>query len=95
MGGACAYWNIRIRNYFLRLTRSRMRYRVQIGSMIEKMAVPTNVIMAGKHVSTSSYISAIEHGAFGFVVPPIETTQVSHAVLMAAEKAADVDKLKH
>jgi DNA-binding NtrC family response regulator len=51
------------------------------------MAVPTNVIMAGKHVSTSSYISAIEHGAFGFVVPPIETTQVSHAVLMAAEKA--------
>ncbi len=58
---------------------------VDIVSMAEKAASPTNVIVVGSHPDIGLYISAIEGGAFDFILPPFETEALRHVLRAAVD----------
>ncbi|HET9180445.1 MAG TPA: response regulator [Terriglobia bacterium] len=60
---------------------------VQIVDRVREMSVPINVIVVGKHADTRAYRSAIEQGAFDFILPPFETDLISQVGRTAAENA--------
>ena len=62
---------------------------VDIVSMAEKASSPTNVIVVGSHTDTGLYISAMEGGAFDFILPPFETEALRHVLRVA------VDNVRH
>ena len=49
--------------------------------------LPVNVIVVASHVDVGFYISAIERGAFDFIVPPISAPELLHIVRTAAESS--------
>ncbi|HKT13070.1 MAG TPA: response regulator [Terriglobia bacterium] len=53
--------------------------------MAENVSVPTNVIVVSHHNDIRFYISAMDYGAFDFILPPFETDAIAHAVRMASE----------
>ena len=60
---------------------------VQIAGAVQEMAVPTHVIVVGKHVDARFYLSAVEQRAFEFILPPFEISQIAQAAWTAAESA--------
>ena len=53
--------------------------------MAENISVPTNVIVVSKRNDIRFYISAMDYGAFDFILPPFETDAIARAVRMASE----------
>lgn len=53
--------------------------------MAESVSVPTNVIVVSQHNDIRFYISAMDYGAFDFILPPFEADAIAHAVHMASE----------
>lgn len=62
---------------------------VDIVGLAEKAAAPTNVIVVGSHPDIGPYISAMEGGAFDFILPPFETEALRHVLRVA------VDNVRH
>lgn len=60
---------------------------VRIVGRVQEMTVPINVIVVGKHTDTRSHRSAIERGAFDFILPPFEMDPISQVGRTAAENA--------
>jgi len=58
---------------------------VDIVSMAEKASAPTNVIVVGSHPDSALYISAMEGGAFDFILPPFETEALRHVLRVAVD----------
>src|SRR3990172_9062604 len=58
---------------------------VDVVNMAEKAAVPTNVIVVGSCTDPNLYISAMESGAFDFILPPFEAEAVRHVLNVAIE----------
>jgi len=56
-------------------------------ALAEKAALPVNVIVVGRAVNTRLYVEAIECGAFDFVAPPFDATDLAHVVHCAADNA--------
>jgi len=56
-------------------------------SLSQKAASPVNLIVVGREIDTRLYASAIEIGAFDFIVPPFETKDLVHVVRCAADNA--------
>jgi two-component system, NtrC family, nitrogen regulation response regulator GlnG len=52
-----------------------------------KASAPVNVIVVASHVDVAFYISAIERGAFDFIVPPFAAPEILHIVRSAAQEA--------
>lgn len=55
----------------------------EVVDMARKSSVPVNVIVVGKRVDIQFYVRVIEYGAFDFMLPPFETDQLSHVLLVA------------
>jgi two-component system, NtrC family, nitrogen regulation response regulator GlnG len=53
--------------------------------LAEKVSVPTNVIVVSKHNDTRFYLSAMDYGAFDFILPPFEEDAVAHVVQAASK----------
>ncbi|MBI4166935.1 MAG: response regulator [Acidobacteria bacterium] len=62
---------------------------VDVINLAEKAAVPTNVIVVGSHDDTKLYITAMQNGAFDFILPPFEVKSVAHVLRVA------VDNVRH
>lgn len=58
---------------------------VDILNMATEAEVPTNVIVVGTTTDTQLYVSAIERGAFDFVVPPFEHEGLAYVVRSAEQ----------
>ena len=52
-----------------------------------KAALPVNVIVVARLLNTRLYIETIEAGAFDFIVPPFNATDLAHVVRCAADNA--------
>lgn len=50
-----------------------------------KAALPVNVIVVARLVNTRLYIETIDAGAFDFIVPPFNATDLGHVVRCAAD----------
>lgn len=53
--------------------------------LAEKAPVPTNVVVVGKSQDVRLYLSAMDYGAFDFILPPFEPEPIAHVVRVAAE----------
>lgn len=53
--------------------------------LVEKSPVPTNVIVVGRCKNTDLYLSAMDFGAFDFILPPFEPAPIAHVACVAAE----------
>lgn len=53
---------------------------VRIG---QHSAVPVNVIVVSHHADIRLYVEALEKGAFDFIIPPFEASQISHVLRSA------------
>lgn len=51
----------------------------------ERVSVPTSVIVVGEHKDIRLYISAMDYGAFDFILPPFESDAISHVTRVAAD----------
>lgn len=51
----------------------------------EKASVPTSVIVVGENKDTRFYLSAMDYGAFDFILPPFEEDAIAHVVRVASE----------
>ena len=51
----------------------------------ESLSVPTNVIVVGDYQDISLYLSAMDYGAFDFILPPFEEDAIAHVVRAASE----------
>lgn len=49
-------------------------------ALAEKARQPVNVIVVARVVNTRFYVEAIETGAFDFLVPPFNATDLAHVV---------------
>ncbi len=56
-------------------------------TLAAKASAPVNVIVVAAHVDVGFYISAIERGAFDFIVPPFAAPELLHIVRSAAQNA--------
>lgn len=56
-------------------------------NLAEKAGSPVNVIVVGSNKDMNLYMSAIERGAFDFVLPPFEHDALDFAVRSAGENA--------
>lgn len=56
-------------------------------TLAAKASQPVNVIVVDSHVDVGVYLSAIERGAFDFIVPPFSAPELLHIVRTAAESA--------
>ena len=54
-------------------------------SLAERVGAPANVIVVGSQVDIRVYISAMESGAFDFIVPPLEPGSLAHVVGVAID----------
>ena len=54
-------------------------------SMAEKAAQPVNVIVVARVVNTRFYVEAIETGAFDFLAPPFNATDLAYVVRSALD----------
>ena len=57
----------------------------EVVSLAERAGAPANVIVVGSHVDIKVYISAMESGAFDFIVPPLEPESLAHVVGVAID----------
>jgi len=55
--------------------------------MAENAASPVNVIVVGSNKDVKFYISALERGAYDFVLPPFEREALDYVVNSAADNA--------
>ena len=55
--------------------------------MAESAASPVNVIVVGSNKDIKFYISALERGAYDFVLPPFERQALDYVVHSAADNA--------
>lgn len=55
--------------------------------LAEKTSIPTNVIVVGRCKNTDLYLSAMDFGAFDFILPPFEPAPITHVARVAAENA--------
>lgn len=62
---------------------------VDVVSLAEKASAPTNVIVVGACKDARLYISAMDHGAFDFILPPFEVEPMAHVLKVA------VDNVRH
>lgn len=46
-------------------------------------AEPVNVIVVSRHADIRLYVEALEKGAFDFIIPPFEPSQLSHVLRSA------------
>jgi two-component system nitrogen regulation response regulator GlnG len=53
--------------------------------LAESVAVPTNVILVGQNDDVRLYISAMDYGAFDFILPPFEEDAIAHVVRVASD----------
>jgi two-component system response regulator PilR (NtrC family) len=53
--------------------------------MAEKAAMPVNVIVVARVVDTRFYVEAIEAGAFDFIAPPFNATDLAYVLRCAAD----------
>ena len=58
-------------------------------SLAEHAEAPLDVIVVGSTVNTKFYVSAIERGAFDFVLPPFELGGLRHVVRTAELNVRD------
>lgn len=58
-----------------------------IVTLAEKIRLAANVIVVGKTIDTRLYLTAMEYGAFDFILPPFEIDAIDHVVRVAAENA--------
>lgn len=56
-------------------------------AIAEKAALPVNVIVVARVVNTRFYVEAIETGAFDFVAPPFDLTDLAYVVRCASDNA--------
>jgi DNA-binding NtrC family response regulator len=54
-------------------------------ALAEKAAMPANVIVVARIVDTRFYVETIEAGAFDFIAPPFNATDLAHVVRSAAD----------
>jgi two-component system response regulator PilR (NtrC family) len=54
-------------------------------AIAEKAALPVNVIVVARVVNTRFYVETIEAGAFDFVAPPFNATELAHVVRCASD----------
>jgi len=57
----------------------------EVVSLVERAGAPANVIVVGSHVDIRVYVSAMESGAFDFIVPPLEPESLLHVVGVAID----------
>ena len=57
----------------------------EVVSLVEGAGAPANVIVVGSHVDIRVYVSAMESGAFDFIVPPLEPESLLHVVGVAID----------
>jgi DNA-binding NtrC family response regulator len=57
----------------------------EVVSLTERAGAPADVIVVGSHVDSSVYISAMESGAFDFIVPPLAPKSLAHIVGVAID----------
>ena len=53
--------------------------------LAENVSVPTSVIVVSKDDDTRFYLSAMDYGAFDFILPPFEEDAIAHVVRAASE----------
>lgn len=51
----------------------------------ERVSVPINVIVVAQNKDVRFYLSAMDYGAFDFILPPFENEAVAHVVRTAVE----------
>jgi len=56
-------------------------------ALAEKAAQPVNVIVVARIVNTRFYVEAIEAGAFDFLAPPFNATDLAYVVRSALDNA--------
>ncbi len=56
-------------------------------ALAEKTAQPVNVIVVARIVNTRFYVEAIEAGAFDFLAPPFNATDLAYVVRSALDNA--------
>jgi DNA-binding NtrC family response regulator len=56
-------------------------------AVAEKAAQPVNVIVVARIVNTRFYVEAIETGAFDFLAPPFNATDLAYVVRTAMDNA--------
>jgi DNA-binding NtrC family response regulator len=54
-------------------------------AVAERAACPVNVVVVARVVDTRFYVQAMEAGAFDFMVPPFNATDLTHVVRCAAD----------
>ena len=54
-------------------------------TVAERAACPVNVVVVARVVDTRFYVQAMEAGAFDFMVPPFNATDLTHVVRCAAD----------
>lgn len=57
-------------------------------AVAEKAAQPVNVIVVARVVDTRFYVEAIETGAFDFLAPPFNTTDLAYVLRTALDNIA-------
>lgn len=62
---------------------------VDVLNLAEQADAPLDVIVVGSTVNTKFYLSAIERGAFDFVLPPFELGGLGHIVRTAEQHVRD------
>ena len=55
--------------------------------LARKAAAPVNVIVVSRLVDVRLYVEALEAGAFDFIAPPFEDSELAHIVRCAAANA--------
>lgn len=54
-------------------------------SMTRRSRLPINVIVVSRLVDLNLYIQVLERGAFDFIVPPFEVSELEHVIRCAAD----------
>ena len=49
-------------------------------ALARKSSIPINVIVISRAVDVSLYIQVLEQGAYDFIVPPFEVSEIDHVV---------------
>lgn len=56
-------------------------------SLAETNSLAVSVIVVSRHVDIDSYVQVLERGAFDFIVPPFEISEIDHVVRCALGNA--------
>jgi DNA-binding NtrC family response regulator len=56
-------------------------------ALAEEAALPVNVIVVAEVVETRRYVEAIESGAFDFLAPPFNATDLAYVIRCASDNA--------